>query len=149
MGIQDKVSLSVRERQQLARLQLTLESADPRLAKLLRGKASGKPSRGQGPWSIFAHVAGAVAARWWTGPLCLVAGLALVVGTIPWLVWLSIPGAVVTAVGLGLVFHTLHPYLAAKMAELATRTANAGTGAAPRSPQERGDDWRGSEDSGL
>src|SRR5487761_1549483 len=131
MGIQDKVTLSVKERQQLARLQSTLESADPGLARMLGGRASSARATGPGPLSYLRHAAGALAARSWAGPVFLLAGLAMVVGTVPWLVRLSIPGALLAAAGLGLVFHTLHPFLAAKTAELAARTANAGMGPMP------------------
>ncbi len=147
MGTQDKVTLSVRERQALARLQSTLESADPRLAKVLGGQASSSKAReGSGTWSLLRHVGGAMAARRWVGPVAMVAGLALVVGTIPWLVWLSIPGVLLMAVGLGVVFRTVQPFLAAGMAEMAARTANAGQGAARPEGTGSGHEGSGRQD---
>jgi Protein of unknown function (DUF3040) len=126
MSTQDKVTLSVRERQQLAHMQAALASADPQLAKLLAGRKRTAPVPARG-LARPVRVALAVSARHlWLGPLALVAGFALILATFSWLTWLSIPGAVVAAAGLAATFVTVKDRLALSALRAASRPRPSG-----------------------
>ena len=75
MGTQDNVTLSARERQQIASMQASLEAADPELAKILRRQKA--PQRdswgrafGRGRSRLLADLTAA-----WVGPAAVLAGL--------------------------------------------------------------------------
>ena len=102
MSTQDEVSLSLRERQQIARLQASLQAADPKLARVLRREKL--PQRdGVGPaWRRGGRRFIADLTRLWVGPFAVVAGSAVMVLTVASLLWVSVLGALVTTAGLGL-----------------------------------------------
>ena len=108
MSTQDDVTLTERERQQLADMEARLEAADPRLARALRGRGApaGRPRPGRpgGPEAALERhrQATASAYRTWGGPVVVLAGLALILCSLAASGWLSVPGSLVVAGGLGL-----------------------------------------------
>lgn len=117
MGTQDSVRLSERERRQLATIQAMVEAADPELATILTGprrvwrkrlRAVLAPWRASASWwlprTLRSLARRARLAAGWLGPLLVVLGLGLILGTLSYLMWLSVPGAVLVALGLGLSF---------------------------------------------
>lgn len=145
MGPQDKVTLSVRERQELAKLQSMLETADPDLAKKLarRGdrNGAGKPHLAL----VAPHRLSLLVERRWPGPLLAVAGLGLMLFTVASLVWLAMVGAVVVTGGLALWFSGLQRAGQAK--GRAVRRAVPGLGG--QSGDGRGDDGHAGDGAGV
>jgi hypothetical protein len=117
MGTQDSARLSERERRQLATIQAMVEAADPELATILTGprrvwrkrlRAVLAPWRALASWlplrRLRALVTRARLRAKWLGPLLIVLGLGTIFGTLSEFMWLSVPGAALVALGLGLSF---------------------------------------------
>lgn len=130
MSTRDEVTLSAKERQQLARLQSCLASADPRLANLLAGEQGSRagPVDGLRRRAVLRaqHLSVLISARPWAGPALAVGGFALVMATLSWFVWLAIPAALVAAAGLGFSFRMAQPHLAARLAAMSAATHGPG-----------------------
>jgi hypothetical protein len=106
MGTRDEVTLSIRERQELARMRAQLQAADPLLARVLRSEELPDADEPTTPWSRRRRWVVAQLARPWVGPVAVLVGLALVMVTLASLTLLSVVGALVTAAGLGLYGQT-------------------------------------------
>jgi Protein of unknown function (DUF3040) len=102
VSTQDEVTLSTRERQQIARMQASLQAADPELAKVLRREKLPKRDPVGSAWRQGGRRLIGDTAGLWLGPLAVVGGLALMVVTVASLVWVSVLAALVTTAGLGL-----------------------------------------------
>ena len=102
MSTEDRVSLTVQERQRLASIEAMLESADPELSRTLRGQKRPEEQAWARSWKRRGQRFLAALERTWVGPVVIVVGMALIFGTISSLVWLTVPGALLTATGLGL-----------------------------------------------
>jgi hypothetical protein len=124
MSAQDEVALSVRERQELAHLHSMLENADPSLARLLAGGGDAGPPAHRAARAA-ARRGAVLARRPWSGPLLLVAGLALILAGLLSTVWLSLPGALVASAGLALAFTALKRHLDARPPQARTSPPSA------------------------
>jgi hypothetical protein len=102
MSTQDDVKLSVHERQKLARMQATLQAADPRLARVLRNEAPQEPGGLSPAWRHSRLRFVAQLSRLWVGLTVVVAGLALTMLTVASSLWSSVLGSLITTAGLGL-----------------------------------------------
>ena len=77
MSTRDEVKLSVHERQKLARMQATLQAADPRLARVLRHDAALEPDGPPPAWRHSRRRSVGKLVRVWVGVIVATAGLAL------------------------------------------------------------------------
>ena len=96
MTMPDNVRLSAQERQELANIERLLGSEDPALARALR--SGPVHARGQVAGSGLGPVAKCAS----TGPLLVLAGLALMLAALPTSFWLGLLGEIVTGTGVWL-----------------------------------------------
>lgn len=129
MSTRDKVTLSARERQELAKLQSMLETADPELAKKLGRRQHGRRNAPGHLALVLRHRLSLLGEHRWLGPVLVVIGLGLTLAAVGSTVWLGIPGALVAAVGLVLGFSAVQGI----MADRAAGTARPGGEDSPSS----------------
>ena len=109
MSSQDKVTLSARERQELARLQSMLETADPTLAKKLARHDPTEGVRWQHIGLVAHHRLRVLAERLWVGPVLVVVGFAIMLAALSSAMWAAVGAALVVVAGLALCFSALQP----------------------------------------
>jgi hypothetical protein len=126
MSTQDEVELSVHERQKLARMQATLQAADPRLARVLGNQVPQEPGGLPPVWRHSRLRFVAKLTRVWVGLTVVVAGLALTMVTVASSLWSSVLGCLITTAGLGLSGKAFERRWALQARTLPARTDVAG-----------------------
>jgi hypothetical protein len=101
----DKVTLSVRELQQLAAIQAMVEARDPELARTLTGHKGSVQAALRRASQVALVWAQACSSKGWLGLLLFVVGFVVIFGTLAVQPWISLVGVLMAAAGLGLAIH--------------------------------------------